>query len=144
MNTKLQVQLDKLSSQPAGTFCFAVHANEWVKRPNADFMDTDFHLPALNCTEDGYKSNTVVVLTTRSSMQGRLLNACLGYLKFSFDEDEDVNEYQNHLKWASDDGEEVIGWMPVPVFHVDENTTLQQDTSKHLGHYFEYGKPEQE
>ena len=77
-------------------------------------------------------------------MQGRLLNACLGFLKFSFDEDEDEADYQNHLQWRSDDAEEVVGWMPVPVFHVDGNTTLQQDTSKHQGFQFKYVKQVQE
>lgn len=150
MNIKLKEQLEKLTTPPSANYCFAVHSNEWVERPNKDFMDTDFHLPSINRMENGYKSNTLVVLTSRHSMQGRLLNACLGYMEVRLDGDYD---YQNQLQlqwrsdddeqvlqWRSDDGEQVVGWMPVPVFHVDENTTLQQDTSKHQGFLFGYAK----
>ena len=142
MNTNLQEQLDKLTTSPSVNHCFSVLSDDWVERPNKDFMDIDFHLPALNRTYEGYKSNTVVVLTTRSTMQGRLLEACLGYVEVDLNEDE--ADYQSHLQWRSDDGEEVVGWMPVPVFHVDENTTLHQDTSKHQGFLFKYVKQVQE
>ena len=107
-----------------------------VELPHNDFLDTDFYLPPLSLSEKGYRSVNLLVLTTRSTVYGPTLDACVGYVKVPMDSQED--EYQYSLEWHSDDGETVIGWMPIPVFQVDEETTITQDASRDDGFYFHY------
>ncbi|MCP0918007.1 hypothetical protein MUB04_15825 [Acinetobacter indicus] len=136
MNANLQDQLNKLTTPTSHHHCFNIHESKWVELPHNDFLDTDFYLPPLSLSEKGYRSVNLLVLTTRSTVYGPTLDACVGYVKVPMDSQED--EYQYSLEWHSDDGETVIGWMPIPVFHVDEETTITQDASRDDGFYFHY------
>lgn len=138
MEAKLQDQLNAMCLPPTENHVFSVQNNDWIERPHENFMDLDFQLPFLKRTDNGYKSNTVVVLTSRSSANGRLLESCLGYVQVK--DDTEQTDYQSSLEWHSDDGEEVVGWMPVPVFHLNETTTLHQNPELDKGFVFGYSE----
>lgn len=137
MNAKLQDQLNRLTTPPSANHCFNVQESKWVEFPHQDFLDSDFHLPSLQLLESGYRSVNLVVLTTRPTVYGPTIEACIGYVKAPLDTEE-LDDYQYSLEWHSDDGETVVGWMPIPVFHVDETTIAKPDTTLDNGFYFGY------
>lgn len=133
MDAQLQAQLEKMvNADQAG--CFDLKSMQWVDLPICDFLDNDAFLPPLKQLDSGYKSALLAVLTTRPTAYGPTLSVCTGYLQIPADTDE--TDLERSLEWCAADGEQVVGWMNLPVFHKDDQTTLKHDQTGDKGFYF--------
>lgn len=133
MDAQLKAQLEKMVNADQSV-CLDLKRMEWVGLPHCDFLDNDAYLPPLKQHEQGYRSALLAVLTTRPTAYGPTLSVCTGYLQVITDTDE--TDLLRSLEWCSSDGEDVVGWMRLPVFHKDHQTTLKHDQNGDRGFYF--------
>lgn len=133
MDAQLQAQIEKMVNSDQAV-CFDLKSMQWLDLPHCDFLDNDAFLPPLKQNEDGYRSALLAVITSRPTAYGPTLNVCTGYLQIPADTDE--TDLERSLEWCSADGENVVGWMKLPVFHKDSQTTLKHDQTGDKGFYF--------
>ncbi|QIC71864.1 MULTISPECIES: hypothetical protein [Acinetobacter] len=133
MDAQLKAKLEELVNADQAV-CFDLKTKQWVDFPHCDFLDNDAFLPPLKQHEDGYRSAVLAVLISRPTAYGPTLSVCTGYLQVTADTDE--TDLVRSLEWCSADGEDVVGWMKLPVFHKGDQTTLKHDQTGDKGFYF--------
>lgn len=133
MDAQLKAELEKMvEADQAG--CFDLKSKQWVDLPHCDFLDNEAYLPQMKRSNNGYRSVLLAMLTTRPTAYGSTLSVCTGYLQVPNDTDE--TDLERSLEWCSADGERVVGWMNLPVFHKDGQSTLKHDQTGDRGFYF--------